>query len=199
MKTVAIGYSKWKTGRALASCGCMFLFPFLLYVLAPGIFNTADKSATDSLLIFGTLSFISVFCGLVPIFLLARKYQVAAEAVLIYRDGVWSNVSGLSEKFFAWDEIESAHTERNQKGLTMLCVKLRQKKSPDELEPKNNSFLSWPFEHQARMQILPLLLNKSADDIANIINGYVEDYRASDVKATITEQPMEENNNRRAA
>jgi len=174
VKTVPISYSKLRTGLVLATLTSLAVFPLMAYLLLPGLYQHAEKSLATLLLVYGAIGALSLTAfALIAIKL--KKFRDSEEAVLIYNDGIWSNVSGISEVFVPWDQVERAFNSNSGNGLNI--VKVEQK------EPVARSAISRFSRSTNTVAIWPMTLEKSSFDLVEIINDYVRQYNEAPLNA----------------
>ncbi len=174
LKTITVGYSKVKTGLVLFTLAFIAVCPLLMYLALPQVFATSGKSFGYIAVVYGVFA-LTTLLSTAALMIKLYKLKSSKEAFIIYRDGIWSNVSGIREKFIPWGDVDRAYKALPQDGSMALWIAQKE----TEQEYLSRSKLSRRLRPILTTPVVPITLEKCAIDLAETINAYVAEYNKS--------------------
>jgi len=168
MNKVEIGFSRWKVALVLSAFAYLAVSPLVLGFVLPSLFSSDGKTSSDFYMVVGFMGLSSIVGAMGFIFSL-KKMVSNKLGVVLDEKGLWTNVSGWSEQFYAWSEIKSAQLYSHSSGSNMQIV-------TEPLATEKKSFL----KKSSGFVLFYHLLDCNGRELAEQINSFVGEYKTQD-------------------
>lgn len=180
MKTHTVRFNKFRS--ILLAAYLILSTPIVLTLVIRLGTSSSDRvrPLSDTLILFGFPIFIAVV-QLSLATLILKKLKRGNDALILNEQGIWSNVSGLSEIQIPWNEVVGTKIFNNPHGLMITT-----KPSTQSGTVKPRTILGTRVgAGKNDVRIFHHLLDKKTEDIAALINTCLDQNKANDTTSTV--------------